>query len=50
VQTGLAGSELVEIAGGLQAGEQVVVDGGALLSEGALVRIVNGSARGDGDV
>jgi hypothetical protein len=28
---------------GLQPGERVVVEGGALLSEGALVRIVNGA-------
>jgi hypothetical protein len=35
----------VEILAGVEPGERVVVEGGGLLSEGALVRIVNDSAR-----
>lgn len=45
VQPGLQSTDRVEILSGLQAGEQVVVEGGALLSEGAQVRIVE-STRG----
>lgn len=43
VQVGLEGVDRVEIVSGLEAGEQVVVEGGSLLSEGARVRIVNAS-------
>jgi membrane fusion protein, multidrug efflux system len=50
VQTGLVDRDIVEIISGVEAGEQVVVDGGSLLSEGALVRVVNSTAGGAGDV
>jgi RND family efflux transporter MFP subunit len=42
VQTGLVGRDRVEVVAGVEAGERVVVEGGALLSEGARVRIVEG--------
>jgi RND family efflux transporter MFP subunit len=41
VQVGLQSRDRVEIVTGLEPGERVVVEGGALLSEGALVRIVD---------
>lgn len=47
VQVGLAGAEMVEIVTGLQPGERVVVEGGALLSDGATVRIVGDAEAGD---
>jgi membrane fusion protein, multidrug efflux system len=50
VQTGLEGADRVEILSGVEPGERVVVEGGALLSEGALVRIVNGGVAGGEDV
>jgi membrane fusion protein, multidrug efflux system len=50
IRTGLEGGAMIEIVAGLDPGDQVVVDGGALLSEGALVRIINGSAGGGDDV
>jgi RND family efflux transporter MFP subunit len=43
VQVGLQNREHAEIVAGLEPDERVVVEGGALLSEGALVRIVNGA-------
>jgi membrane fusion protein, multidrug efflux system len=43
VEVGLAGRDRVEVVSGVRPGERVVVDGGALLSEGARVRIVDGS-------
>jgi hypothetical protein len=43
VRVGLQNRERTEIVAGLEPGERVVVEGGALLSEGALVRIVNGA-------
>jgi membrane fusion protein (multidrug efflux system) len=42
VRAGLQGNGLVEVLEGLEAGERVVVDGAALLSEGAMVRVVAG--------
>jgi RND family efflux transporter MFP subunit len=45
VQVGLQSRDQVEVVAGLQPGEQVVVEGGALLSDGARVRIVD-SAQG----
>src|SRR5690606_5728710 len=50
VTTGLEDRERVEILDGLQPGERVVVEGAALLSEGARVRVVNGGGDGGGDV
>jgi membrane fusion protein, multidrug efflux system len=50
VQTGLESTDRVEIIAGVDPGERVVVEGGALLSEGALVRIVNGGVAGGDDV
>jgi RND family efflux transporter MFP subunit len=50
VVLGLQGREMVEVASGVRPGEQVVVDGGALLSDGAVVRIVNGGPEAAGDV
>jgi membrane fusion protein, multidrug efflux system len=47
VQTGIRGTEVIEIVGGLEPGERVVVEGGALLSEGAVVRVVNEGGAGD---
>jgi multidrug efflux pump subunit AcrA (membrane-fusion protein) len=44
VTAGLEGDGQIEILGGLSAGEQVVVAGASLLSEGARTRIVGGSA------
>jgi membrane fusion protein, multidrug efflux system len=41
VQIGLQSRDRVQIVTGLEPGERVVVEGGALLSEGALVRIVD---------
>jgi membrane fusion protein, multidrug efflux system len=46
---GLQGREVVEVASGLSAGDRVVLEGGALLTEGALVRVV-AAATGGGDV
>lgn len=43
VVIGLRARDIVEIVSGVEPGENVVVDGGALLSEGAVVRIVNGT-------
>jgi RND family efflux transporter MFP subunit len=43
VQVGLLNREQAEIVAGIEPGERVVVEGGALLSDGALVRIVNGT-------
>jgi membrane fusion protein, multidrug efflux system len=40
VQVGLQSLDRVEIVSGVERGERVVVDGGALLSEGARVRVV----------
>jgi membrane fusion protein, multidrug efflux system len=40
VQVGMQSRELIEILSGIEPGERVVVEGGALLSEGAAVRIV----------
>lgn len=42
VRLGLQGTEVVEVLDGIQAGERVVVDGAALLSDGARVRVVAG--------
>jgi membrane fusion protein, multidrug efflux system len=42
VRTGLVGTDRVEVVAGVEPGERVVVEGGALLSEGARVRIVEG--------
>jgi membrane fusion protein (multidrug efflux system) len=42
VTLGLTGDGQVEVVGGLEAGEQVVVAGASLLSDGAHVRIVGG--------
>jgi membrane fusion protein, multidrug efflux system len=47
VQVGLTGGRLVEITSGLQPGERVVVEGGALLSDGAPVRVIGGAEAGD---
>jgi membrane fusion protein, multidrug efflux system len=46
VQVGLQGADRVEVMRGLRTGERVVVEGGSLLSEGTLVRIVNGQSAG----
>lgn len=43
VQVGAQTRERTQILSGIEAGERVVVEGGALLSEGARVRIVEGS-------
>jgi membrane fusion protein, multidrug efflux system len=43
VQVGLQSRDYVEIVSGVEPGEQVVVEGAALLSDGARVRIVNGT-------
>jgi membrane fusion protein, multidrug efflux system len=40
VQVGLQARDRVEIVSGLEPGERVVVEGGALLSDGARVRVV----------
>jgi membrane fusion protein, multidrug efflux system len=40
VQVGLQSRDRVEILSGLRSGERVVVEGGSLLSDGAIVRIV----------
>jgi RND family efflux transporter MFP subunit len=45
VQTGVQTHDRAEILSGVTAGERVVVDGGALLSEGARVRIVEAARR-----
>jgi membrane fusion protein, multidrug efflux system len=50
VTTGLQGREVVEVVSGVQPGDRVVVEGGAFLTEGALVRVVNPGAAGGGDV
>lgn len=42
IQLGLQGRNHVEILSGVQAGERVVVAGASLLSDGALVRVVEG--------
>jgi HlyD family secretion protein len=42
VRLGLAGDGQVEVLSGLEPGEQVVVAGASLLSDGARVRIVGG--------
>lgn len=47
VTTGLEDDARVEILDGLQAGEQVVVEGGSLLSEGARARVINGGSSGN---
>lgn len=47
VTVGLQGTNVVEITSGVQPGERVVVEGAALLSEGARVRVVNGSNGGE---
>jgi membrane fusion protein, multidrug efflux system len=49
VTVGLEGREMIEVSSGLQPGDRVVVEGGALLTEGALVRVVT-TASGGGDV
>jgi membrane fusion protein, multidrug efflux system len=41
VRVGLEAADVVEVLSGIEPGERVVVEGGALLSEGALVRVVN---------
>jgi RND family efflux transporter MFP subunit len=41
IQVGLQGRDRVEVVTGLEPGERVVVEGAALLSEGALVRIAD---------
>jgi membrane fusion protein, multidrug efflux system len=46
VHAGLESADRVEILSGLAAGELVVVEGGSLLSEGARVRTVGGTAAG----
>lgn len=50
VVVGLQARDVVEIVSGLDPGEQVVVDGGGLLSEGAIVRIVNDTPAAGDDV
>jgi RND family efflux transporter MFP subunit len=45
VQIGVQTHDRAEIISGMTAGERVVVDGGALLSEGARVRIVDAARR-----
>jgi membrane fusion protein, multidrug efflux system len=42
VTVGLQARDRVEIVSGVEAGEQVVIAGGSLLSDGARVRVVNG--------
>jgi RND family efflux transporter MFP subunit len=42
VSLGLQGTDVVEVLHGIQAGERVVVEGAALLSDGARVRVVAG--------
>ncbi len=41
VSTGLLGEDNVEIISGLEPGDRVVVQGGTLLSDGAVVRVIN---------
>lgn len=43
VQVGVQTRERVEVVSGVEPGERVVVEGGALLSEGARVRVVTGA-------
>ncbi|HLU25992.1 MAG TPA: efflux RND transporter periplasmic adaptor subunit [Longimicrobiales bacterium] len=50
VRTGLESRDRIEILDGVSAGQRVVVEGGALLSDGARVRIINGGAGVGGDV
>lgn len=47
VTRGLESSDRIEIASGVKPGEQVVVAGASLLSDGARVRVVNGSSGGE---
>jgi membrane fusion protein, multidrug efflux system len=44
VTVGLQARDRVEIVSGVEAGEQVVMAGGSLLSDGARVRVVNGGS------
>lgn len=46
VQVGLEARDRVELVSGAEAGERVVVEGGALLSDGAQVRVVEDSRGG----
>jgi membrane fusion protein, multidrug efflux system len=41
VQAGIESRDMIEVTSGILPGDRVVVEGGALLSEGAAVRIVN---------
>jgi RND family efflux transporter MFP subunit len=41
VRVGLEAVDVAEVLSGIEPGERVVVQGGALLSEGAMVRVVN---------
>lgn len=50
ISVGLEGADMVEVLSGLEVGQQVVVAGGSLLSEGALVRVVNGETGAADDV
>ncbi|MCL4847535.1 MAG: efflux RND transporter periplasmic adaptor subunit [Acidobacteria bacterium] len=44
VQVGLEAGDLAEVLSGVSEGDVLVVEGGTLLGDGALVRIVNGTA------
>lgn len=50
VRTGLEARDQIEILDGVAPGDRVVVEGGALLSDGVRVRIINGGIGADGDV